>query len=234
MSEAKDIPDLPADSSAERLVYKQPQVLSVTEIAEFHPVFDELFFAEAKVVEDLTLLGEKSPETHAHSVNVAQLGIALAVFMGYERSLQRAIARAGLLHDIGKVLDQAVLTLVHSTQPLDDTERRIVNRHTQLGYDHLIVRDPFSAVIAGLHHKPIDEYSATNMQPVPPHMESFVNLSAITDVVSASIDPRIYRLRPLATSVIKGRINEKLPGYEKVVDHALSVYTSPDFRKATS
>ncbi len=94
---------------------------------------------ELENVEELALLAAateaKDPETKGHTVRVAEVSVAIGREMGLPYPTLRVLARAGLLHDIGKIrIPDAVLL---KPGPLDDAEWEVMKTHPQLGLDIL-------------------------------------------------------------------------------------------------
>ena len=98
----------------------------------------------------------KDRDTKGHTVRVAELTVAIARELGMPAPRLRYLARAGLLHDIGKLhIPDAILL---KPGPLDDDEWVIMKRHPEMGLDILQRLGKFEAeaevVIA--HHERID------------------------------------------------------------------------------
>lgn len=108
---------------------------------------------------DQTTLGMLRQEqydafTFGHSLRVALLAMQFARTMTDDHELLVRIGTAGLLHDVGK--SQVPFELLHATRPLDEEERRIVNRHPELGAEILLDHqdaDPLSVAAAFGHHR---------------------------------------------------------------------------------
>lgn len=91
--------------------------------------YDETLEGWAKALE----LRDK--ETEGHSERVTQLTVRLAEAVGIEGEALVNIRRGALLHDIGKMgTPDAIL---HKPGPLDEEERRIIQKHPQDAYDML-------------------------------------------------------------------------------------------------
>lgn len=91
---------------------------------------------------DLTLealsaaLDLRDRETEGHSRRVVEYTTRLAEEMGLEKDVIKNIRRGALIHDIGKIgVPDAIL---HKPGALDGDERRIIERHPQLGYNMLV------------------------------------------------------------------------------------------------
>ena len=77
----------------------------------------------------------KDREASAHNLRVARLGVHIGRQLSMSASELRILARAGLLHDVGKLgIPDAVLGK-HS--PLDEAEWSIMRTHPELGLNML-------------------------------------------------------------------------------------------------
>jgi putative nucleotidyltransferase with HDIG domain len=109
--------------------------------------------------QDQTTLGLLRQEqydafTFGHSLRVALLAMQFARALTDDRELLVRIGTAGLLHDVGKA--QIPFELLHSTRQLTEEERRIMNRHAELGAEILLDHkdhDPLAVAAAFGHHR---------------------------------------------------------------------------------
>jgi putative nucleotidyltransferase with HDIG domain len=77
----------------------------------------------------------KDHDTRGHTARVAELTVAIARELGMPAPVLRQLARAGLLHDIGKLhIPDSILL---KPGPLDDQEWQVMRRHPQMGLDIL-------------------------------------------------------------------------------------------------
>ncbi|MHB8576811.1 MAG: HD domain-containing phosphohydrolase [Dehalococcoidia bacterium] len=77
----------------------------------------------------------KDPDTRGHTARVAEISVAIGREMGLPHETLRTLARAGLLHDIGKIgIPDAVLL---KPGPLDADGWETMKLHPQLGLDIL-------------------------------------------------------------------------------------------------
>jgi len=92
--------------------------------------------------------------TFGHSVRVAVLSMNFARALTDDRELLIRIGTAALLHDVGKSL--IPFEILHSTQILNEDERRQMNRHAELGAECLLCHDdsdPLAIAAAFGHHR---------------------------------------------------------------------------------
>ena len=82
---------------------------------------DAIAYAFAAVID------AKSPFTYRHSSNVARYAVGIATAIGADRTFQRDVLRAGLLHDIGKL--GVSNRILDKPGRLTDGERDEVKKH---------------------------------------------------------------------------------------------------------
>jgi putative nucleotidyltransferase with HDIG domain len=97
--------------------------------------------ADLQTSYDLTLdalsaaLDLRDRETEGHSRRVVEYTSRLAEKIGLDKGTIKNIRRGALIHDIGKIgVPDAVL---HKPGSLDDSERMVIERHPQAGYNML-------------------------------------------------------------------------------------------------
>jgi len=95
-------------------------------------------------------------ETAGHSERVTAYAVEIAIAMGCSKEQLNTIARAALLHDIGKIgIPDAILM---KPAPLTDVERAVMETHVAVGYS-LLNRIAFlvgAAEIVLTHHERFD------------------------------------------------------------------------------
>ncbi len=85
----------------------------------------------------------KDPDTAHHLERMSNYSTIIAKHMGFNRDFQELVLYASPMHDIGKLgVPDAILG---KPGPLDDDERRIMEKHTTIGAD--ILKNPDSDVI---------------------------------------------------------------------------------------
>jgi hypothetical protein len=98
----------------------------------------------------------KDENTKGHNTRVAELAVQIGRAMELPTDTLRALARAGLLHDVGKIgIPDAVL---NKPGPLDDAQWTIIKRHPALGHE-ILSRVPSlhrEAEIVIAHHERVD------------------------------------------------------------------------------
>jgi hypothetical protein len=80
----------------------------------------------------MSLARAHDPALYRHSIVVSRLSASFSAFLKCPGVEQHTLARAGLLHDIGKIKIPAAI--LKQTFPLTQEELVIVRAHAQLGY----------------------------------------------------------------------------------------------------
>ncbi len=111
---------------------------------------DTVAEAFAKVID------AKSPFTARHSHNVSFLATRTAMELDMPRHKVRALRRAALLHDIGKL--GVANRILDKTSPLTSPERLQMERHTRFTFEVLrdVPRFARFAMLAASHHERLD------------------------------------------------------------------------------
>jgi HD-GYP domain-containing protein (c-di-GMP phosphodiesterase class II) len=112
----------------------------------------------AEIVHRLAQAAELGDATIGHQRRTSRLALAVARRLGLPTAARAQLARASLLHDIGKLsVPQAILA---KPGPLTAAERRVAESHTTFGWHLLsglgapLLRE--AAEIALLHHENVD------------------------------------------------------------------------------
>jgi DNA-binding NarL/FixJ family response regulator len=94
--------------------------------------------------------------TRVHSTGVSSLARTAARRLGLGADLERTLARAGLVHDVGRVATTAAIW--DKSEPLTDAERERIRLHSYVG-ERVLARSPSLASvaeIATLAHERLD------------------------------------------------------------------------------
>jgi putative nucleotidyltransferase with HDIG domain len=152
---------------------------------------DELL-GDRLALASLVQLKDVDAYTFTHSVNVAILAMYLAANTHLEDELE-GIGIGAILHDIGKV--RTPRSVLAKKGPLDETERRVIQRHPQYGVDRLLESGFHDAV--GLacvldHHEKATGTGyprgkrATELSP-------YAKITGLADIYDALTTDRPYR-----------------------------------------
>ncbi|HYS28749.1 MAG TPA: HD-GYP domain-containing protein [Candidatus Limnocylindria bacterium] len=98
----------------------------------------------------------RDENTKGHNMRVAELAVAIGRKLGLPTNRLRVLARAGMLHDVGKIgIPDAVL---NKPGPLDAAEWVTIKRHPELGVEilHGLPTLQQESEIVAAHHERID------------------------------------------------------------------------------
>lgn len=136
----------------------------------------------------------KDREAHAHNVRVARLCVHIGRQMSMSAPELRVLARAGLLHDIGKLGIPVSVLQKHS--PLDDSEWILMRTHPEMGLTLLDRAGQSSREVLAVlyHHERLDGSGypyGLKAEAIP--IEA--RIVAVADTYDALTSDRPYRLR---------------------------------------
>ncbi|MEA2634978.1 MAG: hypothetical protein QOH92_1745 [Chloroflexota bacterium] len=134
----------------------------------------------------------KDENTRGHNTRVAELAVRIGRAMELPTDTLRTLARAGLLHDVGKIgIPDAIL---NKPGPLDADEWTVIKRHPALGHE-ILARVPSlhrEAEIVIAHHERVDGSGyphALRGEQIP--LEA--RILAVADTYDVLISNRPYR-----------------------------------------
>jgi HD-GYP domain-containing protein (c-di-GMP phosphodiesterase class II) len=134
----------------------------------------------------------KDENTRGHNTRVAELAVRIGRAMELPTDTLRTLARAGLLHDVGKIgIPDAIL---NKPGPLDADEWTTIKRHPEMGHD-ILARLPSlqrEAQIVIAHHERVDGSGyprALRGEQIP--LEA--RILAVADTYDVLISDRPYR-----------------------------------------
>jgi putative nucleotidyltransferase with HDIG domain len=130
---------------------------------------------------------------YQHSLSVAGFAAAFAADLGFSRADRERLARAALLHDVGKAL--IPLDILNKPGPLTPDEMAVMRGHADLGADLLARNAAFGPDILDVvrhHHERLDG-SGYPAGLKAARIGDLVRLVAICDVHSALTERRVYR-----------------------------------------
>lgn len=142
----------------------------------------------------LTMLFEKDPETERHSKRVQEILKRFSDDLNLNTNEVNLLLRAGLLHDIGKILTPTSILLEKNR--LSEDQYDIIKKHPLLGYQILSSRGHLKQIgeIVLSHHEHIDGSGYPNGlkgNDIP----YFSRILSIVDAFEAITSDRPYRLR---------------------------------------
>ena len=168
----------------------------------------------------------RDKETEGHSERVSRLTIQLAMAMGIEGDALVHIRRGALLHDIGKMGTPD--SILHKTGPLNEEERRTIQKHPQDAYNMLNQIDYLRSAleIPYSHHEKWDGSGyprGLKGKEIPISARIF----AVVDVYDALTSNRVYRKALLKPAVIEYLIAKRGSDFDPtVVDAFIRILNS--------
>ncbi|WP_407521729.1 HD-GYP domain-containing protein [Methylobacterium oryzisoli] len=149
--------------------------------------------SEAGIQAWLETIWSHQSEVYQHSLSVAGHAAVFASVLGFRRSDQHRLARAALLHDVGKAkIPRAILAKPSSLTP---DELAIMRTHPAIGADLLAAQPGFDAETLGVvrHHHELLDGSGYPDGLRGGEIPDLVRLVTICDIYSALTERRPYR-----------------------------------------
>ncbi len=182
----------------------------------------------------LDLVWRHDISVYQHSLSVAGFAAAFAAELGLSGADSRRLARAALLHDVGKALiPHAILD---KPGPLTPEEMRVMQTHADLGADLLGREAAYGPEILDVvrhHHERLDG-SGYPEGLTGARIGDLVRLVAICDVHSALTERRVYRppmTHAEAFAIMEAQSGQLDPdllrAYRPVVGRAATAAPSP-------
>jgi len=151
----------------------------------------ELTMRNKGVLCSVTKLRQHDDYTFQHSMNVSVYAASLAAHLGMSKDEVERIAKAGVLHDVGKML--VPKDVLNKPGRLTDREFAIMKDHVQMGYDFLkkeglpadMLRLPYE------HHERFDG-SGYPRGLKDPEISIEGKIGAVVDIYDAITSDRVY------------------------------------------
>jgi putative nucleotidyltransferase with HDIG domain len=165
--------------------------------------FNDILEAEKKILraikqsslrEWLAAVGRHHTGSYRHCLFVTGFAVAFAQHLGMREDDQRRLARAALLHDVGKAF--VPVAILNKTANLTDEEMNIIRKHPRRGYEALAAEGGFPPEMLDVvlhHHEFLDGTGYPNALRGD-RISDIVRLTTIVDIYAALIETRAYRL----------------------------------------
>jgi putative nucleotidyltransferase with HDIG domain len=143
----------------------------------------------------LTTVGCHHNETYRHCLFVTGFAVAYAQNLGMREDDQRRLARAALLHDVGKAF--VPVAILDKPGELSEEERAQICEHPRRGYDALAAQGGFPPEMLDVvlhHHEFLDGTGYPNGLSGS-QISDIVRLTTIVDIYAALVEKRAYRLQ---------------------------------------
>src|SRR6266516_5271827 len=166
--------------------------------------FNDVVEAENKVLkaikhsslrEWLTTVGCHHTDSYRHCLFVTGFAVAFAQHLGMREDDQRRLARAALLHDVGKAF--IPVAILDKPGPLTLDEMEEMRQHPRRGYDALAAQGGFPPEMLDVvlhHHEFLDGTGYPNGLNGK-QISDIVRLTTIVDIYAALVEKRAYRLQ---------------------------------------
>jgi putative nucleotidyltransferase with HDIG domain len=166
--------------------------------------FNDIVEAENKILkaikhcslrEWLTTVGCHHTDSYRHCLFVTGFAVAFAQHLGMREDDQRRLARAALLHDVGKAfIPVALLDKVGQLTPAEINELR---EHPRRGFDALAAQGGFPPEMLDvvLHHHEFLDGTGYPDGLSGNQISDIVRLTTIVDIYAALVEKRAYRLQ---------------------------------------
>jgi putative nucleotidyltransferase with HDIG domain len=166
--------------------------------------FDDIVQAENKILkaikhsslrEWLTVVGCHHTDSFRHCLFVTGFAVAFAQHLGMREDDQRRLARAALLHDVGKAY--VPVAILDKSGKLTEEEMNEIRRHPRLGHDVLAAQGGFPPEMLDvvLHHHEFLNGTGYPDGLSGDQISDIVRLITIVDIYAALVEKRAYRLQ---------------------------------------
>src|ERR1700691_2030513 len=165
--------------------------------------FDDIVQAENKILkaikhsslrEWLTVVGCHHTDSFRHCLFVTGFAVAFAQHLGMREDDQRRLARAALLHDVGKAY--VPVAILDKPGKLTEEEMNEIRNHPRLGHDVLAAQGGFPPEMLDvvLHHHEFLDGAGYPDGLSGNQISDIVRLTTIVDIYAALVEKRAYRI----------------------------------------
>ena len=143
----------------------------------------------------LTTVGCHHTDTYRHCLFVTGFAVAFAQHLGMRDDDQRRLARAALLHDVGKAF--IPVAILDKPGSLSQEEIIEVRQHPRRGFDVLAAQGGFPPEMLDvvLHHHELLDGSGYPNALRGNQISDIVRLITIVDIYAALVEKRAYRMQ---------------------------------------
>lgn len=138
------------------------------------------------------MLPSEDDMTHAHCLNAALIAGVFGKWLGLSEVDRELLIETGFVYDVGKL--RIPDSILWKTGKLDDQERNLLRKHSNMGYDMVknLPLNPHVHLATLQHHERMDGSG------YPDHLKGeqidpFARYIAIVDTYEAMTSPRVYR-----------------------------------------
>jgi putative nucleotidyltransferase with HDIG domain len=166
--------------------------------------FSDIVAAETKILkaikhsslrEWLTTVGCHHTATYRHCLFVTGFAVAFAQHLGMREDDQRRLARAALLHDVGKAF--IPVAILDKPGELNEAEMAEMREHPRRGFEALARQGGFPPEMLDvvLHHHELLDGSGYPDGLRGKEISDIVRLTTMVDIYAAMVEKRPYRLQ---------------------------------------
>jgi putative nucleotidyltransferase with HDIG domain len=166
--------------------------------------FSDIVEAENKIIkairhsslrEWLTTVGCHHTDSYRHCLFVTGFAVAFAQHLGMRDDDQRRLARAALLHDVGKAFIPVAILDKPDSLTLEEMEE--MRQHPRRGFDALSSQGGFPPEMLDvvLHHHEFLDGTGYPDGLSGKEISDIVRLTTIVDIYAALVEKRAYRLQ---------------------------------------
>jgi putative nucleotidyltransferase with HDIG domain len=166
--------------------------------------FSDIVAAETKILkaikhsslrEWLTTVGCHHTATYRHCLFVTGFAVAFAQHLGMREDDQRRLARAALLHDVGKAF--IPVAILDKPGELNDAEMAEMREHPRRGFEALARQGGFPPEMLDvvLHHHEFLDGTGYPDGLRGKEISDIVRLTTMVDIYAAMVEKRPYRLQ---------------------------------------
>jgi len=165
--------------------------------------FNDVLQAESQILrairktslrEWLALVWRHHNHSYRHCLFVTGFAVAFAQHLGMREDDQRRLARAALLHDVGKAY--IPLSILDNPGKLTDAEMEQMRQHPRLGYEALAGEGSFPPEMLDvvLHHHEFLDGTGYPHGLTADRISDIVRITTIVDIHAALVEKRSYRM----------------------------------------
>ena len=142
----------------------------------------------------LTVVGRHHNHSYRHCLFVTGFAVAFAQHLGMREDDQRRLARAALLHDVGKAFTP--VAILDKPGKLTDAEMDEIRKHPRLGFEALAAQGGFPPEMLDvvLHHHEFLDGTGYPDGLTSAQISDIVRLITIVDIHAALVEKRSYRM----------------------------------------
>lgn len=142
----------------------------------------------------LTAVGRHHNHSYRHCLFVTGFAVAFAQHLGMREDDQRRLARAALLHDVGKAFTP--VAVLDKPGKLTDAEMDEIRKHPRQGYEALAAQGGFPPEMLDvvLHHHEFLDGTGYPDGLTANEISDIVRLITIVDIHAALVEKRSYRM----------------------------------------